>query len=126
MKKFGKFLSVGLLSATILGGNALAASVSTGISDKESSAMSSSMSVNLGVSTELYGSNYSTSSNNVYVQKIREVAGPDDNVYDYKIAPGTTGYKRYSTTGKTGNYYVKLNPEGPYAKGVNGYGRLTK
>lgn len=123
--KFGKSLTAGLLVSALLGGNALAATSSTTISSNQSSAYGSDISVNLGVSTTLKGSNYSSSTNNVYIQKIRSITGPDDVTHEFKIAPGNSS-SAYTTTGKTGSYHVGMNPEGAYSKGVNGTASLVR
>lgn len=119
-----KFLSLGILSALFVSGNALAATSSTTISTNQSSAYGADISINLGVNTPLSGSNYASSSNNVYIQKIRSIAGPDDIRGEFKIAPGKTLTQNY-TTGKTGSHHVGMNPEGALSKGVNGRASLS-
>lgn len=125
MAKLGKLLTVGALVGCIIGGNALAATSSTTISSTQSSASGSPISVSLGNITTLNGYNNSSSTNNVYIQKIKDVTGPDSVTYEYKLGPGTSAAKS-STTESTGAYYVGMNPEGALSTGVNGSASLVK
>lgn len=124
MKKVGKIVGAALLTGIILSGNVLAASSYTTISSTQSSATGAEISISSGTNTSLFGHNDESSSNSVYVQKVRKKVGPDDVTYQFKIGPDTS-LTRYSSTNTTGTYYVKLNPEGALSKGVNGSASLN-
>ena len=125
MGKIGKLLTIGALAGCIIGGNALAATSSTTISNTQTSAAGSPISVSLGNSTSLYGTSNSSSTNNVYIQKIRQVTGPDDVTHEYKIGPGKSDVQS-TVTATTDSFYVGMNPEGALSKGVNGNASLVK
>jgi len=122
---FKKIVATSVLLGAFITGNALAASSTTSISSNQSSAEGANINISAGVDTYLYGTNASTSTNSVYIQKMKDVTGPDSNVAEFKIGVGNKGTGQWYTTGSSGNYYVKMNPEGALSKGVNGTASLS-
>lgn len=82
-----------------------------------------------------YGANDISSTNSLYYTLRKETTLGDKEVYSYLMAAGT-GAKSGSTvtwetlfTGSTvpsgdGNYFIRLNVKGAFAKGCNGAGKL--
>jgi len=113
------------LLMTFLGGNVLGATSSTTISTNQSSAQGANISISAGQNTYLTGSNYSSSTNDVWIQKVHSQAGFDSVTFEYRLGPGLSQNRVQSPTNSTGNYYVKMNPAGALAHGVNGSASLS-
>lgn len=71
----------------------------------------------------LSGYNNPNSSRNLFVEAYYSQFGPDMLALSKKCAPGSNVFVTGVTEG--GNYYVHLDPEGPYTSGCYGNGTLS-
>lgn len=121
--KRGKIITSGLLAGMLLSGNALAASSYAEIDDHERYAEGADIMITDGDSV-ISGKNYSSSTNDLYVELRKSNTAGSGIKDDILIRPGRSDSK-YVNDLKDGEYYVGLNPKGPRANGVNGEGKIT-
>ncbi|MBN2908838.1 hypothetical protein JQC72_04780 [Polycladomyces sp. WAk] len=69
------------------------------------------------------GANYTSSSNDLYVEAYHTVTGPDELKSSTRLGPGASLNK--SINPGNGYFYVHLDPAGAYERGCNGWGKLT-
>ena len=74
--------------------------------------------VGMGGSVSVHGSNYSSSTNSLWHELYQDVTGPDTRIDGQLLDPGVQG--AFFPFVSTGNYYVHLDPDGPFYSGCNG------
>ncbi|MEH6891231.1 hypothetical protein V7024_16295 [Bacillus sp. JJ864] len=76
-------------------------------------------------SVSMSGANYDTSNNSLWVELYRNVTGPDVRVGGKELNIESSSSWSHEN-GSSGNYYVHLDPDGPYYTGCNGWGQAVR
>jgi hypothetical protein len=75
---------------------------------------------------DMSGENYNTSGNTLWVELYENKVGLDRHVGGKRLTIASGRVKWSHKNGKAGNYYVHLDPDGPYYTGCNGWGQALR